>query len=79
MQVTVETWNPLEADVDLLVLPLSQLDQEKPRLPGRARAIDTALEGGLCDLVSSGDFTGKAGETLLLYPKGALAAKRMRV
>lgn len=48
--------------------------------PARAGEwVDKALDGALSALLKSGDFTGKAGSTALLYTNGKLAAPRVLV
>lgn len=42
-------------------------------------AVDKALGGVIHDLIASGDFTGEAGDTALLYTGGRLPAKRVLV
>lgn len=42
-----------------------------------ARVIDDALNGAIRELLDSGDFSGKTGETVVLYPRGAVPAKRV--
>jgi len=77
MLVTVDSGNPMEAKVDLLALPLAQIDSEKWRPPPRLAAIDRAVGGALSAAVRNGDFQAKSGQSLLLYPSGAGAAKRL--
>jgi leucyl aminopeptidase len=50
---------------------------EGAALDGAAQALDAALGGAISDLVAAGDFTGKAGQTAVLYPRGVLAAQRV--
>jgi leucyl aminopeptidase len=38
---------------------------------------DGSLPAGVADLLESGDFHGRAGQTLLLYPRGAVPSKRL--
>jgi leucyl aminopeptidase len=42
--------------------------EEVKRFVGPFKAIDQTLSGGLSRLFESGDFTGKAGQTAVLYP-----------
>jgi leucyl aminopeptidase len=77
MLVTVDSRNPMDAKVDLLALPMAQIDPEKWRLPPRLGAVDRALGGRLSAVLQSGDFKAKTGESLLLYPNGDVAAKRL--
>jgi leucyl aminopeptidase len=46
---------------------------------GATGAVDAALDASVRDVIAAGDFTGKAGETLLLYSHGALPAARVLV
>ena len=77
MLVTVDSRNPMDAKVDLLALPMVQIDPEKWRLPPRLGAVDRALGGGLSAVLKSGDFKAKSGDSFLLYPDGGVAAKRL--
>ncbi len=38
---------------------------------------DGSLPAGVADLLEPGDFHGRAGQTLLLYPRGAVPSKRL--
>ncbi len=46
---------------------------------GATGALDRALGGAISELIAQGDLTGKAGEVFALYPRGAIAAKRVLV
>lgn len=46
---------------------------------GAAESVDKALDGALAALLQSGDFTGKAGSTALLYTNGKITANRVIV
>lgn len=46
---------------------------------GATGALNTALNGIISELISSGDLTGKMGEVGVLYPRGAIAAHRVLV
>ncbi len=49
-------------------------------MPGGATgAIDTALDGAIREVIAGGDFRGKLGECIVLYPHGAIPAKRVIV
>jgi leucyl aminopeptidase len=77
MLVTVDSRNPMEAKVGLLALPMAQIDPAKWRLPPHLAAIDRAVGRSLSAVLGSGDFQAKAGESLLLYPDGGIAAQRL--
>jgi leucyl aminopeptidase len=44
---------------------------------GATGAVDKALDGAIRELIAGGDFSGKAGETAVLYPGSALPARRV--
>jgi leucyl aminopeptidase len=46
---------------------------------GATGVIDRALDGAISSIIASGDFTGKADATLLLYTQGKLPAPRVLV
>jgi leucyl aminopeptidase len=61
MRVTVAAGDPRTAEADLLALGL--WEEEPPPPP-------------LADLIEPGDWSGKAKQTLLVYPRGAIPARR---
>ena len=77
MQVTVDARNPAEVAADLLVVPVPKLSAPRPRLPARAAALDRRLGGPLAAVIASGDFSGKAGEAQLVYPRNAGRMRRV--
>jgi leucyl aminopeptidase len=77
MQVSVDSRSPVEASADVLALPLASLDPSKPRLPSRAAAVDRALGGRISAIVSSGDFRGKRGQSVTVYPNGEIGGRRV--
>ncbi|MBN1886642.1 MAG: leucyl aminopeptidase [Thermoflexales bacterium] len=50
-----------------------------PELVGAAAAVNQALGGAIAELITSGDLKGKSGEVGVLYPRGAIPAKRVIV
>ncbi len=46
---------------------------------GATGAVNNVLGGAISELIQNGDFTGKAGECVVLYPRGAIPAKRVLV
>jgi leucyl aminopeptidase len=77
MLVTVDSRNPIEAKVDLLALPMAQVDPKKWRLPPQLAAVDRAVDQSLSAVLRSGDFQAKSDQSALLYPSGRIAAKRL--
>ncbi len=76
MSVTVDTRHPAEAAVDLLAVPLTSLP-DSGKLPGRIAALDEATGGRIHEVTSSGDFSGTAGQTLLLHVGDGVKATRV--
>jgi len=62
-----------ESDADAVVVNLF----EDVRPGGATEAVDRALGGGIADLIAGGDFTGKADQVAVLYPRGAIPARRV--
>jgi leucyl aminopeptidase len=78
MRITVEAGNPAAVAADLLVVAVAKLAAPpRSRLPAAAAALDRRLGGALAAVVASGDFTGKPGETQLIYPRESGAARRI--
>ena len=64
-----------DSDADAIIVNLFENAQ-----PGGATgAVDAALGGALQDLIAGGDFSGKAGQVAVLYPRGAIPARRVIV
>ncbi len=77
MEVTVVSRSPLEEAADLLALPVPALDPAHWRVPARLAPVDQALGGRIAKILATGDFRGRRGETLLLYPEAGVEAKRL--
>ncbi len=76
MDIQVIQGDVTTADADTIIVNLF----EGVTAPGGATgAVDKALGGAIADLISGGDFKGKAGEVAVLYPRGAVAARRVLV
>ena len=62
-----------ECDADAIIVNLFEDTQ-----PGGAtKAVDDPLGGAIRDLIAGGDFSGKAGHVAVLYPRGAIPARRV--
>ena len=46
---------------------------------GATGAVNRALDGAIGELIAGGDLRGKTGETVVLYPRGAIPARRVIV
>jgi leucyl aminopeptidase len=46
---------------------------------GATGIIDKALDGAISELIAGGDIRGKIGETVVLYPRGVIPARRVIV
>ena len=76
MEIELKQGNITEVAADLIVVNLFQ----GVTAPGGATgAVDRALGGAISDVIAAGDFTGKSGETLVLYTRGALPAPRVLI
>ena len=62
MEIKVQSGDILKAESDLAVLAIFE---------------DVALPSEVAGLLEPADFSGRAGQTLLLYPRGAVAPKRL--
>ncbi len=76
MRIALEQANITEVTADLIVVNLFQ----GVTAPGGATgAVDRALGGAISEVIAAGDFSGKSGETLVLYTRGAIPAPRVLV
>lgn len=74
MDITVQTGGIQTVVADAIIVNLFQGVAE----PGGATgAVNQALSGAISELMAGGDFRGKLGETVVLYPRGAIPAKRV--
>ncbi|MEE2679004.1 MAG: leucyl aminopeptidase [Myxococcota bacterium] len=76
MHVTADARDVLATATDLLVIPVLSVGDKK-RPPGRLAGLDRLLGGGIQAAIASGDFRGERDQKLVLYPDGALPAKRI--
>lgn len=76
MNVNVTQGAIQEAPADTLIVNLFR----GVRVPGGATgAVNQALDGAISDLIDGGDLSGKAGEVVVLYPRGTIPARRVLV
>jgi leucyl aminopeptidase len=76
VEILVKQGNIAQEAADLVVVNLFQ----GVTVPaGATGAVDAALEGMIRDVLATGDFTGRAGETLVLYTRGAIPAPRVLI
>ncbi len=65
MKITVDSRAPTDVAADMLAFALPKRGRGT-RLPPRFAALDRASRGALSAALSSGDFSGKKDESLLL-------------
>ena len=76
MDIKVEQGSIEASAADTLIVNLF----EGVTAPGGATgALDRALGGAISDLIAGGDLKGKVGEVAVLYPRGAVGARRVLV
>lgn len=76
MDVAVAQGAIEESAADTIIVNLF----EGVKHPGGATgAVDRALNGAISEVIESGDLKGKAGEVTVIYPRGAIAAKRVLI
>ncbi len=73
MRFDVKTGSVTQQRTTCLILPIYS---EGP-LPQATRAIDSATDGLISELIDAGDISGKTGTTLLFKPSDGLACKRV--
>ncbi len=76
MELRVQQGNIADAEVDLIVV---NLFAGVGAPAGATGAVDRALDGEISQLIATGDFTGEAETTALLYARGRLTAPRVLV
>lgn len=73
MQIKVICHSIQASDADGIVLGLFEGAQPESAV----EAVDQALGGTIAELIASGDFSGKAQQVAVLYPRGAIPARRV--
>lgn len=75
MKISAAVGNAVQVKADLMALGILA---ETKTLRGVAAELDTAMGGAISDILRTGtDFTGKAGDTVLLRPVRGIAAGRL--
>lgn len=76
MNITIQQANIQTVEAEAIIINLFQ----GVTAPGGATGVvDKALGGTISELIESGDLRGKKGETTVLYPRGAIPARRVIV
>ncbi len=76
MNIEVKQGSIQKSKVDTIIV---NLFEEVTKPSGATGAVDEALAGAISELIAQGDLTGKAGEVGVVYPRGAVPAKRVLV
>jgi leucyl aminopeptidase len=76
MQVAVKNISLTEIDVDAVAV---HVFEGEGKLGESAVQVDEAMGGAVRSLLENGDIQGQLGETAVLYPAGALKARRVVV
>jgi leucyl aminopeptidase len=74
LDVKVEAGQAEAFDADAIIIFLTQ---DPDLSTGIASALDGALGGMLSDIVTGGDFAGKGEQVGVIYPRGAIPARRV--
>jgi leucyl aminopeptidase len=75
MDIQVIPGAVLESDADAIFV--GSFEGAQPE--GATLAVDQALGGAIRDLIDGGDFEGKTDQVAVLYPRGAIPARRVIV
>jgi leucyl aminopeptidase len=76
VNVTVQPGGIQAIPADAVIVNLFQ-DVTEPS--GATGVVNKAMGGAISDLIAGGDLRGKLGETVVLYPRGAIPARRVIV
>lgn len=76
MQIIIQAGSIQSTQADTIIVNLFE-DVVTPS--GATGAVDQALGGAISELIANGDLKGKVGEVGVLYPRGAIPAKRVLV
>ena len=76
MQIQAIATSLTDHETDALIVYLMQ---DVTDLAGAVKQVDDTLDKALSEQIDTGDFTGEAGQTTVLYTRGALPATRVIV
>jgi leucyl aminopeptidase len=76
MKITVRQGSIQANEADAIIVNLFEGATEPA---GATGAVDKALDGAIGEVIAGGDLRGKLGQTLVLYPRGAIPARRVIV
>ncbi len=76
MKITVQQGGIQASSADAIIVNLFE-DVHRPG--GATGVVDQALDGLISEVIAAGDLRGKMGETVVLYPRGAIPAQRVIV
>ncbi len=78
MQVKLTVGSPRDIKVDVLAIAVTALSGKRKKLPPALASLDTAAGGVVSQVVKKGDFAGKKGQSIVVYPAGSrLKAQRL--
>lgn len=76
MNITVQQGGIQAIEADAIIVNLFEGVTEPA---GATGVVDKALDGAIGEVIAGGDLRGKLGQTLVLYPRGAIPARRVIV
>lgn len=77
MKITVRQGEIQKTRDEALVVNLFMSSGSGGRLSGATAAVDKAMGGAIRRVINSGDFKGEKNRTVVLYPEGRFASKRV--
>ncbi len=76
MKVTVQQGGIQAVEAEAIIV---NLFQGVTQPAGATGVVNKALNGAITELIEAGDLKGKLGQTVVLYPRGAIPARRVIV
>ena len=74
MDIRINALPLIEGDADTILVCLPEGDNSFDDV---TNTVNTALNGAIGDLIEGGDFKGEQGQIAVLYPRGAINARRV--